>query len=178
VLSQLIQSAINAIKSLFAAKPPAPLAACAKAGEAWSEEGIKAQWKNTAAGKDVLSKLPSSTKFQAYAKKAGDNMNAYYQPGENTIYIPDCYTSIQAAPTAGHEALHAYQSVVQGRPKDGNDKIEMEVEAKNLGLNIYGQMGKPDLPYNYKDEYAFRERDAKGYETAVRNSYKKLYNVP
>lgn len=176
MLSQLIQSAINAVKSMFAAKPPAPLAACAK--PKWSEEEIKAQWQKTAAGKSVLSKLPASTAFKAYTKKAGDSMNAYYKPGENAIYIPDSYTSIQAAPTAGHEALHAYQSVTQGRPKNGNDKIEMEVEAKNLGLDIYGQMGKPALPYNYKDEYAFRERDAKGYDAAVRKAYKKLYNVP
>lgn len=65
----------------------------------------------------------------------------------------------------------------EGRPKNKLDLIEMEVEAKNHGLNVYDQMGQPSLPYNYKSESDFRKRDKAGYEKRVRETYKKLYKV-
>ncbi|HEX8336023.1 MAG TPA: hypothetical protein VF621_04795, partial [Pyrinomonadaceae bacterium] len=174
MLLQLLIKVAQELKKAFDSAKSKPVAPCPKSEQKWSEEGIKDEWRKTKAGKSVLAKLPKDTKFKAYEKKAGDSKNAYYRPKENAIYIPGSYTSAEAAPTAGHEALHAYQSVTQGRPKGKSDLIEMEVEAKNLGLDIYGQMGKPSLPYNYKDEYAFRERDAKGYDAAVRKAYKKI----
>ena len=86
-------------------------------------------------------------------------------------------TSLEAAPTAAHEAVHADQVVNHNRPRDGNDKVDMEVEAKNAGLDVYEQMGKPAVPDGYGDESAFRGRDRAGYNEAVRNTYRKLYGV-
>ena len=57
------------------------------------------------------------------------------------------------------------------------DKIEMEVEAKNAGLDVYDQMGKPDTPYNYKAESKFRSSDPDAYNKAVRDQYKKYYGI-
>lgn len=143
----------------------------------WTEAEIKAEWKKTEAGTAILKNLPASTQFKSYVRPPGDNRNAYYSPKENTIYIPSDYTSVQAAPTAGHEAVHADQVVNHKRPKDPNDKIEMEVEAKNAGLDVYDQMGKPDTPYNYKAESKFRSSDPDGYNKAVRDQYKKHYGI-
>lgn len=160
-------------------KKPAPVTRCktSEASQKWSEAEIRAEWAKTEAGKKILAKLPASTKFKSYKKKPGENRNAYYSPSENAIYVPSSYTSREAAPTAGHEAVHADQSVNQNRPTDDNDKIEMEVEAKNAGLDVYDQMGKPSTPYDYKSESEFRGRDSTGYNDAVKKTYKKLYNV-
>jgi hypothetical protein len=144
----------------------------------WSVADIKAEWAKTARGKEILKNLPASTKFEAYEKPPGDKTNAYYDPKTNTVYIPASYTSAEAAPTAGHESVHADQVVNHGRPKDNADLIEMEVEAKNAGLDVYDQMGKPALPYNYKSESDFRAKDQAAYDAAVRAHYKKQYGVP
>jgi hypothetical protein len=148
-----------------------------KVSQKWTEDEIKAEWKKTEAGKKIIEKLPSSTKFKSYTRKPGDKRNAYYSPKDNTIYIPNDYNSREAAPTAAHEVVHADQVINKGRPKDSMDKIKMEVEAKNAGLNVYDQMGKPSLPYNYKSESEFRERDPEGYNEAVRKAYKKRYSI-
>ena len=124
----------------------------------------------------MLNKLPPSTKFKGYDKKPGDSRVAYYSPKQNTIYIPNEYSSEEAAPTAAHEATHAYQCAKEGRPKSPQDKIEMEVEAKNVGLDVYGEMGKKGPP-SYKKEAEFRAKDPDGYEKAVRFHYKKRYGV-
>jgi len=143
----------------------------------WTADEIKAEWQKTKAGKAVIKNFPPSTQFKGYSRKSGDTRNAYYVPKENTIYIPNEYTSLQAAPTAGHEAVHADQFVNHKRPKDKNDMIEMEVEAKNAGLDIYDQMKKPATPYDYARESEFRERNPEGYNKAVRATYRKLYGV-
>jgi hypothetical protein len=146
-------------------------------GPKWSEEEIKAEWKKTKTGKRILANLPSTTKFKAYVAKAGDTTNARYSPSENTIYIPSHYTSKEASPTAAHEAVHADQHMNQKRPKSKMDLVEMEVEAKNSGLDVYEEMGKPPVPYSYADESEFRARDPEGYNEQVRRVYRKLYNI-
>jgi hypothetical protein len=116
--------------------------------------------------------------FKSYERKAGETRNAFYRHSEKAIYIPSSYTSTEAAPTAGHEAVHADQRGNHGRPKDGNDRLEMEVEAKNAGLDVYEQMGRPALPYNYEKEADFRKKDPAAYDELVRSHYRKRYGIP
>jgi uncharacterized Zn-binding protein involved in type VI secretion len=144
-------------------------------GQKWTADEIKQEWQKTERGKQILQSLPKSTQFKAYKKSPGESRNAYYRP--DAIYIPDEYTSVEAAPTAAHEAVHADQVQNHKRPVDANDKIEMEVEAKNAGLDVYEQMNRPPTPYNYKAEADFRKSNQDAYNEAVRKLYRKNYNI-
>ena len=146
-------------------------------GPKWTKEDIIAEWKKSEKGKEILSKLPPDTEFKSYKKKPGESRNAYYSMKENAIYIPEEYTSVEAAPTAAHEAVHADQVVNGKRPKSNTDLVEMEVEAKNAGLQVYEDLGRPSVPYNYKDEADMRKKNPKAYDELVRKHYKKLYKV-
>jgi hypothetical protein len=141
----------------------------------WTVAELKAEWQKTARGREILANLPPDTKFMAYEKRPGDQENAYYDPNDKTIYIPASYTSAEAAPTAAHEAVHADQHINHGRPTDFADKIEMEVEAKNAGLDVYDQLGQPALPYNYKTESDARAADQAAYDAWVRQIYTDYY---
>lgn len=154
-----------------------PASGAAPSGPKWTKEEIIAEWKKTARGTEILKALPGDTKFVPYKRGPGDNRNAYYSPGENAIYIPEDYTSAEAAPTAAHEAVHADQCMNHGRPKSDLDKLEMEVEAKNAGLDVYEQLGKPTLPYNYEKERAIRAKDQKVYDNLIRDTYRKAYKI-
>jgi uncharacterized Zn-binding protein involved in type VI secretion len=146
-------------------------------GQKWSEAEIKAEWAKTKSGKEVLDKLPPSTKFKSYKPKGGEKANAKYSPKEDAILIPEHYTSKQAAPTAAHEATHADQVVNRKLGKKKSEIIEMEVEAKNKGLDVYDEMGKPDTPYDYTSESKMRAKDQAKYDEAVREKYKKHYGI-
>ena len=155
----------------------APAAGGGAGAPKWTEADIKAEWAKTERGKEILKNLPPDTKFKAYEKKAGEERNAFYRHSEKTIYIPSSYTSAEAAPTAGHEAVHADQRGNHGRPKNDADRLEMEVEAKNAGLDVYEQMGRPALPYDYQSEADMRKKDPKAYDDLVRETYRKHYGI-
>ncbi len=159
-------------------RPSAPLTGSAEPPlPRWSEGELRRELARTTTGRTILKNLPASTKFRAYTITVGDDRNAYYKPRENAIYVPSHYSSVEATPTASHEAIHADQYVNHGRPKDRNDLIEMEVEAKNKGLDVYEEMGRPRVPYGYEIESAARSRSRKAYENEVRELYKRHYGV-
>jgi hypothetical protein len=128
-------------------------------------------------GKEILRDLPATTKFKSYESQPGSKTVAYYNTREDTIYIPASYTSLQAAPTAAHEAIHAIQEKTE--PRAGKVRmVEQEVEAKHAGLDVYEQLGRPAVPYQAEAESRFREGDRAKYEELVRRHYRGVYHVP
>jgi len=87
---------------------------------------------------------------------------------KRVILIPTSYSSVEAAPTVAHEATHAYQWSAHGEPRDLEALIERDVEARNAGLDVYEQMGRPALPYNYAREADERAKDPVAYDQSVR----------
>jgi hypothetical protein len=142
----------------------------------WSKAEIKAELRKTARGMEILTNMPPGIDFKAFERKPGDERGGYFNRAERTIYIPSSFSSKEAAPAADHEAVHADQTLNQLRPRDELDRLEMEVEAKNAGLDVWEQMGRPERSYE-QGEADWRKRDPKGYEDAVREHYKKHYGI-
>jgi len=142
----------------------------------WTEAGIRAELEKTPKGREILSHLPAGVQFRPWVRQPADKALALYKRTERVILIPTSYSSVEAAPTVAHEATHAYQWSAHGEPRDLEALIERDVEARNAGLDVYEQMGRPALPYNYAREADERAKDPVAYDQSVREWYREVYS--
>lgn len=153
------------------------------ASKKWQVEEIKKILRKTKTGARLLGQLPPKVSFGVLKSKEADK-HAEYNSTQQTIFIRGDLTSLQAAPLAAHEILHAYQYINEGRPEGQTrefkiaDQVAMEVEAKNAGLDVYEELGKPGVPYPYKEESERRKQDPLQFEFDLRQTYQKKYSAP
>ncbi len=150
----------------------------AKAGggeQQWSHVEILALLAQTPTGMKVLQNVPPDVSFTSREMKGS---NGAYSGKTNTVYLPPGISSKDAAPIVAHELTHADQRQNHGRPADLNDHCLMEVEANNVGVNVFEEMGGAEAGVQtpgYARRSQIRKADPEKFNEATRSRYEDHY---
>lgn len=150
-------------------KPVAPGAGA----QQWKAEEVVGHMLKSKTARAIIEKRPPGVAIVCDPNRPEDSRGAYNRK-RNVIRLAPDLSSAAAAPIVAHELLHAHQQQVQGRPTSFEDLLDMEVEAKNAGLDTYEELGFPPTD-GYEDEWEFRREDQQAYDHAVREMYREAY---
>jgi type VI secretion system secreted protein VgrG len=133
----------------------------------WKAPEILDELNNSRVGRKVVENMPPDVTVKPLMSNPPPHCR--YNPKTNTVYVAKGISSKEAAPLVAKALAHADQVQNRGRPYDAMDRLEMEVDAKNVELDVWAQTGRAPNPKMEK-RYAARQKDPAAFDEAVRKN--------